>query len=269
MKIQQFQEFAAQLHKSGDIDPVYPVLKELYNRRKLSAASALWCSALYLGYYNLGSALTAYTVCSTRESPLTPVLNLNLRIGMERRGLFGGRIGSYLQSCQKAGWPSEGERRWLIEDIPTKNYFLIRDNILAIPYIGPWAAFKWLELLKEVHEWPVAAPHMFLKESAGPLAGLIAVMDVNPKDFAICKEAALELKNLTGYSWERLETCLCDYHSYLQGRYRIGHKTATMIRDIQRSPLSKPKKDEALQVCREVVPCYPLELLTERNDDYS
>ena len=253
-KLEQFLRFAELLHSSTDIDPVYPVLKELYRYWELSPVQSLWVSALYLGYYHLGSALKAYSICSTSRCLPTQLIELcNLPIGMERRGLRGGHIEKYLAGCSANNWPNVDAYKTLDTELLTENYTMLRAQVRQLPYIGPWAAFKWLELLREVHEQPLVAPHMFLHESSGPLAGLEIVMDISRDDLIACERAAEELQRITGYSWERLETCLCDFHSYTQGRYRIGMKIAKMLTEMKEVLLEKDVLSDVMKARRQTL----------------
>src|SRR3954467_8565248 len=70
---------------SGDIDPVYPVLRGIIRERRLTYEEAFWQVSLYLAFYNLPSALAAF-----REHPLPSVpykYVLKYPTGVERRGL--------------------------------------------------------------------------------------------------------------------------------------------------------------------------------------
>jgi len=205
---------------SRDIDPVYPVLRAVYDDLDLPTNERHLFTLAYLATYNLASAYHLWAdPTSTRKLP----------IGIERRGLrTEGAARRYVERAftlmSGRGWDVE---RWITMDFTDDPYQNFRRFFYAAQLIdgnGRWAAFKWAELLKTVHDLPIAAPDLCLRECSGPKDGLRRLYGAPPDtDIAVLEGWAQELKWDAPWSWEELETVLCNFDSMAKGRYYVGH----------------------------------------------
>jgi hypothetical protein len=226
--------FAENLMSSRDIDPIYPVLRSLYDARGYTAEDALWCSILYVTFYNLPSALEA-----RRRLGPSPELSheridrtelSDLPTGVERRGMRGaGKVAQYLHglydcihepvpSYRQANltrhlpWsisPIEPVRSWLRRGelswnfTPCERGYRVRTNYRnfrrrwdAVPGNGRWSGFKLAEILRVVHHMPYQAPDMDLEHSSGPKEGLQWLYATHQEDATVLNGLAEQFRFL-------------------------------------------------------------------------
>jgi hypothetical protein len=166
---------------------------------------------------------------------IDPVKFASLPTGVERRG-FRGVVGNVQARAfaanvlQRAkgdlkGWVGSfgsGEVGWRTA----------RKELEAVSGAGPWASFKWADLLKNVHGLPFDAPDIGVgggSEKAGPVPGLVALSGKPWKECATdiaLQRAVLEKGRKQGVPFgglDQLETALCDFNSLLKGTYYVGH----------------------------------------------
>jgi hypothetical protein len=231
----KFCTFATAQIVSGDLDPTYPVLKRFYADEGIPTEQALWRTLLYVTWYNLSSAELAWTrYPSPRELPN----DLRLATGTERRGFrgnnlaalhvntllalvrsrFGGKLSNWVEAAVgpggKAGWQQ------------------VRGAFQQVPYGGHWSSYKWADLLKNVHGYPITAADIGVGgggETAGPVPGMVRitgeswkriVVDVELQQ-AVHDEAVRRLVPFNGL--DMLETACCDFNSLSKGSYYMGH----------------------------------------------
>lgn len=242
--LNDFCTFGRELIRSQDVDPLYPVLKEL--ERGMSAEQALWFTFLYLAYYNLGSA-TVVLGQMPFPAPMNSHYFPKLDIATERRNLRGNKlrphVDNYVTAINNAGSQTAFlQQRWGTN--PIRNYEAFWLTAQTIWQNGRWAAFKWSEILKKVHGWNLAAPDMRMEFCSGPKQGL---MDM----FGLTRDPGVEALNEYGQllrtaalaegldvgDWETLETVLCNFHSLRSGRYYIGHDIDELQDVIEHAPL--------------------------------
>lgn len=249
-----FVTFGAELIRSEDVDPLYPLLKWL--ERDMDAEQALWFTFLYMTYYNLPSAQLAF-----QWSPLpdAPDARWNkLRIATERRNLNGAKVvphvNAYLGAIRRWGSQQAFLQQGWGED-PIANYEAFWDTAQTVWQNGRWAAFKWAEILKKVHGWNLAAPDMRMEFCSGPKAGLMLLYGLDPANMPRgegevwtlnyyganlrqrCAQAGLIVPD-----WETLETVLCNFHSLRDGNYYIGHDIDELQERIEHSSLSAEQR---------------------------
>lgn len=254
---------------SEDIDPAYPVLRQM--RVLLLGDSepttngiwerSLWLTTLYLAYYNLPSAMIAFM----RYPDPTPGTNmsvdtLKLPTGVERRGMRDPKqlrmhLDSYyeLVGRQQREWLTEGWGFTTDRQTRRDNYERFWTRAQEVYGNGRWAAFKWAELLKDVHCYALEAPDMRLEFCSGPLDGLSRVTGVSKTaDVATLNVAASSLARALDrewpdegrinigptatrpeMDWEGLETVLCDFNSMAKGHYYVGHDIDSMQSQIE------------------------------------
>ena len=249
-----FCEFGAEHLSSQDIDPVYPVLREFYRSLNWSNETALWFTTLYLAYYHLGSAIRAFDL----HSAFVPNDDYHdiafFPTATERRGLRGGKVQHFLDSygAQVAGVTSQAAflRQGLLmggrEGDELYNYEVFWDTIQYVWGNGRWAAFKWAEVLQQVHGFPLKAPDMRLQFCSGPKEGLELLFGLHSASTGLLNQCAQVLRSdcsaaALPLSWEQLETVLCDFNSLQKGHYYVGHDIDQMQEQLIRleSPLEQ------------------------------
>jgi hypothetical protein len=237
--VQAMARFGRQLVESEDVDPIYPVLRHIYAQRGLSAERKHWQTALYVAYYNLPSALAAFRRWENVGTHL-PKDAATYPCAVERRGLRGGKVVAYInEMVDKIFRPLGGGKYWSQKgwtDDEQENFRLFTAQVMSLNGNGRWAAFKWAELLKKVHGYPLAAPDMCLEHCSGPRDGLRMVYglpsstpteELNKYSLRLWEE--LQAEGFEPADWEQLETVLCNYHSYAHGKYYVGHDIDEML----------------------------------------
>lgn len=252
---------------SGDIDPAYPVLRELEGG--FAPETALWHTVLYCAFYDLVSAHTIFLSYASEPTELRLDV-ARMPTGIERRGLRGGtNMNKHLRSIVTLidsfgsfqGWLGRGvldgrdpaastnmERRF-------NSWRLVSESAGWAWGNGRWATYKTAELLEKVHGWPLSAPDMGNEGSSGPLAGLRLLFPGEDLDspatngtmlsgrmtgLTRADEASIDLKVLLAIdhgvtlTWEQLETVLCDFHALVDGRYYVGHDIDVMLAQLSR-----------------------------------
>jgi len=244
-----FVTFGRHLVATKDIDPIYPLIKWVIQDRRLDDEQAHWLVYLYLCAYN---APTAWAIFQEFNDPHFYSASVTesfkkweaerrprLRINIERRGLRGGKIVEALEaySCLVAGVPQRGWLEtadgWLERD-SKEAFSRLWNHVQMVPFVGRWAAFKWLDLLKHVLDYPIEFPDMRLAYCTGPRQALeelylgarsdrqdgpyIEWLDGVGKGLRTqVGSAGLSL------TFDELETALCNFLSTMHGRYYIGH----------------------------------------------
>lgn len=238
--------FASALIESQDVDPLYPVLREL--EKDMEPEQALWFTFLYLTYYNLGSAIHAFRLRPV-PGPLPAEARL-LPCAIERRNLRGGKVAAHVESyLETVRWLGGGNQKQALQHnwhghTPEENYLLFWETAQLVWNNGRWAAFKWGELLKKVHGWNLAAPDMRMEFCSGPKAGLeqlyqhpgASVKQLNA--YGADLRDRLSVKGVPVDDWETLETVLCNYNSFAAGKYYVGHDIDELQAVIEHSDLS-------------------------------
>lgn len=226
-----FCRFGAAQVESWDIDPTYPVLERIYDLEEVSPNNRLWRTFLYVTFYNLGSS---YRVWSAYPEPTLPNLDdLNQPTGIERRG-FRARPEVVRRHIESALEVSQGDFVAWVESYGEgeAGWDTARDAMKGLHYGGDWSAYKWADLLLNVHHLPLIASDFGVgggSETAGPIPGMVILTGHNWKDcatkidlqkslFERCREAGAPFRGL-----DQVETCLCDFNSLVKGRYYMGH----------------------------------------------
>ncbi len=254
---------------SKDLDPLYDVLRALYADMGLAGEDALWFTTLYLAYYHLPSALLAFERCPTVSSPLGADL-AGLSTGIERRNLRGGKVLGHLRHYRsllaktggrQADWLTQG---WSATD-PEANFLRFWDTAQLPWGNGRWAAFKWADLLKNVHGMALSAPDMRLADCSGPKEGLQFLYATTTEDVVRLDALGSDLMGRMarlGIDWEQLETVLCNYKSLAKGKYYVGHDIDELQERIDAAPLSD---DQRALLYRARTAALPMAYLGERS----
>jgi len=224
-------EFARLHLESQDIDPLYPVLREL--QRGMGPEQALWHSLLYVAYYNVASSTLAFANYPEPAAIMGPLASLPT--GIERRGLRGGApLSQHTAALEDMAFTYGGLRQWLTRRFtgnPRTDWNLLQHTFQEAWGNGRWAGYKTAEVLMKVNGFPLEATDMGNAFSTGPRQGLAlfytpiegnttaAVRELDEQGWDLHKRMAQEGVHL---GIEQLETVLCDFHAMAEGRYYVG-----------------------------------------------
>ena len=247
--------FARALIATQDLDPIYPLLRQVVHAQGLTRPQEFWLVLLYLAFYNTASAWTMFQAFPEPEHVLDQPASMAaweqprrklLKVNLERRGLRGGKVVEALVKALQHVAPQRLED-WLTEGLgtdPVQNYETLWTRTQTMPYVGRWAAFKWLDLLEHVSDVPVRAPDMRLQFCSGPRQALeelylCACSDrQDPEYVAFLDALGSRLRGRLAsaglaVTWDVLETICCNFHSLVHGRYYVGHDIDEHQRDTQ------------------------------------
>jgi len=239
--------FSGPYLESKDIDPVYPVLKKVNEIDKLSLNKALWRTIWYITWYHLGSAEKCFKLW---PKPLRSIQFGKHDTGSERRG-FRGEIGAqkafvFVNAMINLAPLDEWINIFISNKNSTENpkfyWKKMFDEFQKIPYCGTWAAFKWCDLLKNVHGYSITSPDIGYGgggPNAGPIPGMMKLTKENWIDCAVNKNLQEEIYNELTVNYnislnglEEMETLFCDFNSMINGHYYVGHDLDKQMEDI-------------------------------------
>ena len=229
-----FCVFADKQLRSWDIDPMYPLLKHYYRTKNLSWNDALWHTALYVGLYDVGSAAQLWKMFPKQKH--IPAGKLpQMQTGTERR-LFRGRVKDFATCMNDLHKQSGGSLSSWVSKTASQGgesgWDAARSQFERVKFNGPWASYKWADLLKQVHNYPITASNIGVgggSKSAGPVAGMEKLtgrawqecaedVDLQRRLYSASVEAGVGFNGL-----DQMETSLCDFNSLYKGRYYAGH----------------------------------------------
>lgn len=260
-----FARFTRLALATGDVDPVYPVLKRVLELRGLDPASddGLWLSVAHLTWYDIGSALRAWGAYRLAVDEPT----VSLRCATERRG---NRDPKQLKA-NLAGWRDAAEasgslRAFLangLPDDPKQAWQVAMDRIQLVHGNGRWASYKLAEILIRVNGFNLEPTHMGHANSSGPRRGLELLYDNlptgnKPNDVwtlnAVSESVVEDLRAWNGFEhrMEEVETTLCDFHALVDGRYYVGNDIDQMLGQLLDQPSAH--SDDALQARYDTLP---------------
>lgn len=220
----------AQWHvDSGDIDPVYPVLRWIEEDVCIDENEAVALTFLYVAYYDLTSAVMTW-LDGWRPGQELDWTQLKRPTGTERR--------AHRDPAQFAPHVFELGRMLrpdFIDVMRKMNWWELQDELARWRGNGRWAAYKTGEMLGQVNDWEIEPLDAGHANSSGPRKGLA---DVYP-DMALVGNRASVIRRLDTRTAElaaaldlpvrQVETVLCDWHSTLQGGYYVGHDIDLML----------------------------------------
>jgi hypothetical protein len=296
----QVADFSKLLIQSRDVDPDYALLSAVYThilQVPKQSETALWFTALYLAYNSTPSALAAFRL--QPEPGYMPQEAVKYPCAVERRGLRGGKvidhIASYVTHTWIGGQLPWMTQRWVTADqwealgkawgermTPQEyNYMQFWETGQTVWQNGRRAVHKWLDILKNVHGLPVAAPDLRMQYCSGPKAGLIALYGLNENASLKVLDAAgadmrvqLAQRGVHSYipdigmaqdglDWETLETVLCDWNNLTLGRYYVGHDIDDIQKSLRKADYLSKADQEALWEARAIA--FPDAYLGERH----
>lgn len=247
----------SRLHmESGDVDPLYPVLKHVLASEPNEDQRA-WQALTYVAFYNLPSALRWLREPALVAGPsagLFPGMQrmprdwdpsrAYLPTGVERRSLRGGvNMVRHLQSVQELAAQHGGYRGWLthrFEGNPATDWFRLQEAARQAWGNGRWAAYKTAEVAQKVLGLPVEPADMGNAGSTGPRKGLELLFGTSAS-VAELDAWGNKLMEVGTHSWgilwdlAEVETCLCDFHSMVRGHYYVGHDIDQLQGDVEKA----------------------------------
>ena len=224
---------------SWDIDPMYPVLLELYKAKGLDENKALWWTFLYVAWYHIGSAERSWAIWPepTRISlsDIPEAQQKSFSTGTERR-LFRGRFKDFITHVNSFMSITNGDIvGWLNASIGRggeEGWSSLRSEFEVVKFNGPWASYKWADLMKHVHSCQITANDIGVgggSATAGPVPGMVKLTgrawQECARDISLQK-ALLHISKQAGVAFDgldQLETALCDFNSLHKGKYYSGH----------------------------------------------
>jgi hypothetical protein len=275
--LSDFCVFARAQLDSGDIDPMYPVLRTVYDIDSLDLEARLWRTLIYVTWYHIGSAHRvweqfptwrefSYLEVTAPEISRIPVLPT----GIERRGFRGpagaakaerclsiavhraldrtrGSLGSNPDQFVLATWINRTASAPLRPDesVHERHWRNVRIEFEQVPGNGPWASYKWCDLLTHVHGLDMTAPDIGVgggSVTAGPVPGMMRVTGESAEtcatDIALQKSLLTEcrFRGVPFTGLEQLETALCDFNSLCKGHYYVGHDIDMMMTQLHELP---------------------------------
>lgn len=245
--LDDFAKFSGYQLASGDIDPMYPVLKEVYRAEALDPEIALWRTLLYVTWYHIGTAEAVWT-----RFPEPGLLDRPLSYyptGIERRGFRGNDKGQALVNEVLTHLTEHYGSlvKWVdaIRHSTKPDAFLgwteARKEFEGFSGNGPWSSYKWVDLLKNVHGYPFEAPDIGVGgqgDTAGPVCGMVALTGLSARDCITNFRKQRELLEMTRAlgaplgGLDQLETCLCDFNSLLKGSYYSGRDLDMLMQQL-------------------------------------
>tara|TARA_R110000824_G_scaffold120382_3_gene275609 strand:- start:2447 stop:3379 length:933 start_codon:yes stop_codon:yes gene_type:complete len=243
-RLEAFCVFSEAHIASGDIDPAYPVLKDVYDRFDLPLSERVWRTVLYVAFYHLGSAERAWELYPTAPDSIEP---FHLPTGVERRGFRGqpNRVSEHLNSVLTAGRRAGGLGQWAESQAEAggeAGWVGARAAFQTLAHCGPWASYKWADLMKHTLGFNIEANDIGVGgrgKKAGPIPGMEWVTGFDWKRCATnvdeqkrllddCRAAGVPFAGL-----DQLETSLCDVNSLIKGRYYVGHDIDMMMKQLE------------------------------------
>lgn len=228
----RYAEFHRAQVSSMDMDPVYPVLKEIQAEK--SRESAVWLTFLHVAYYHMGSALKAWE--QFQEPMLLSEEMLKLPCGTERRNhRKPERLKSHIESLVEIADEYGGLANWIdsyVSADPMWSWSNLQVVLTAPWGNGRWAAYKTSEMLWKVNGYRLKAIDMGHEYSSGPREGMKLLFPDAPTGSSPDEVQYLDalgdliveklMSEGIEASVETVETSLCDFHSMIKGRYYTG-----------------------------------------------
>ena len=246
---QDFCEFSKKMLSSKDIDPMYSVLKTYYKNMDLPKNIALWRTFIYVATYHIGCAELAWQKWPVPTVVMSRHIDFSFNTGTERR-LFRGRKHDFIRHINHFIQITKGDiKLWIARQSPygEAGWRRVREAFELVPFNGPWASYKWADLLKHVHDYKITANDIGVGgggKNAGPIPGMVKLTGI---EWRVCaknkrlQKALLKLSIDHGVPFDgldQLETALCDFNSLTKGKYYVGHDIDMQMEQLSHSTAS-------------------------------
>jgi hypothetical protein len=234
-----FTQFSKEILESGDIDPDYIFMRNYTHKNKLGKEFLIKWVRLKTVIYKSSSEL---------EVLLCKVPMSKVSFGNERNKSKN-KVGEFFYAIDHY-FVHYGEYK-LVESLAKSERAL--DALKTVPGIGPWAAWKLMDLIDCVLGYDTNLGKVdFRKAYEFPLKGLLMI-NGKEEDTSLLSSDELYhqcLKNAwkqmpkvkttphnknRGLRINELETCLCKYHSYIHGHYYPGKDLEHLKKSIAES----------------------------------
>jgi len=245
---------------SGDIDPVYPILKQFFDKYNYDKEQRLWGCLLYVYVYNLPWTLELLTSYPSLEIAYKNEIwkykyLKDIKIGSDRRGIYwSGGLSLILEKLIKYLYPEKTLcnyfDKYIIEentqsDEDASKFIAINRAIRDLPLGGVWSAFKYSDLITQTSdEIDLRCIDLFVRERlAGVGEAILALCNQDVKnhkwikdnyrfvtmkldewteEIGLLVEGKVPWKKDFKMSWFETETVLCNYHSIAVGSYYLN-----------------------------------------------
>lgn len=246
-----FQNFSAGLIKTRDLDPDYLVMKAVVQEKGLNPNEVLGWIILKCFVYN---TVAEYKILFEGK-PLDGYTNY----GQER-------VKNKRNTAKQMPKLTEGfkvpER---VLDGAIWEYSDFKAHVTSFPGMGDWGAWKMADLLERVMGLPISFANVdFRTAYKFPLKGLCRVngeSDLYVSQLSddlvyhsFMRACVLQLGPVNEMeapggrrviNIQEIETCLCKYHSFLGGHYRVGHDILSLMRRMEQNKINLPKSIKA------------------------
>lgn len=231
---------------SNDIDPMYPLLRELADQWGLNMEDRAWLVFCHVIWYHPGSTLVGFQTMNElammpdTEEGLWASGLLDLPCETERRGHRPKQpLINHLLGLRRDLLAAGGAWEWAQRAVdgavnPKQGWLRLNEQLMTLTGNGRWAAYKTAEMLQKVCDLPVVAADAGHRYSSGPRKGLEILHPGLPAGQS--PEVVAHLDFLTEMLADQLgepdiaqvETSLCDFNSLVHGRYYLGHDIDSM-----------------------------------------
>ena len=231
--------------ETWDVDPLYPVVGEMYDRLGWDEEQRLWYTSLFTCYYWMKTIEVVHDQ-HPHPQPVDQDYTYpdawNMKVRKERRCVYQKGAGAEHMSWMAEQAPLTESIVPLVEKGGQEGWDAFREWYEQAPHAGGWASYKFADMLKYAHGYDITASDMGTGsgvEIRGPLAGIQLMTNLNSIDeveesvniqwefYDECQDHGVGFKGL-----EQMETCLCNYKSMTKGNYYVGCDIDNMQRQI-------------------------------------
>jgi hypothetical protein len=224
--------FARAEKLSGDVDPSARVLRRDYRAEKIDPETALWRTLLYLTWFHLGSAERVWTAHPS-PAELSHVAFGALPVGVERRSFkgVGGNVlaRTFVRSVLRRAGGALAP--WVASfGSGVAGWSSARAELESVAGAGPWASWKWAELLRSVHGAEIVAPDVNVDGKNVAVKAALAALETTsaPDVLAALGARGVELDGL-----DELRSVLVRFGALLKGAYYIGHDVDLQMEQLE------------------------------------
>lgn len=233
--LKDFDVFSRALVMSNDVDPTYPVIKDILKHKPHYQPE--WFVFVYVAYYSLESAVQFCDMWPTYEEykdntgkfiKLREERRIINKFGHERRGTCRNPK-NQLVLFKAAGDFIKND----LKTLEKASNLDFRVRLESKPWHGGWSAFKIAEIFEKSLGWE----NLKIKDlgldgrdpnsNDGPIGGLRWIFGrdnkYNQNWFKTWNRFGSELSKAWDFDIGEVETCLCKWHKTVSGKYFVGH----------------------------------------------
>lgn len=233
-----FWKFSKSQIEAKDSHPAYAVLKNLFELESLELEQKIWRLLIFLAFDHLGSAEWVWKKYPKPQKIKDPI---PMKTSVARRlfrgnTLWADQINYILSHGTLTDWiestaNQKGEAGWKAT----------RDKMETVKYNGAWASFKWADMVKNILDYDITADNIGENECVLYCAELLTHktakeimknIHLQRELYKTSKQKQVKFKGL-----DQLETALCDFVSFIEGRYYIGMEIDSQMNQIGDSKL--------------------------------